>query len=231
VMRDHVSVLAVMLVVTLLLAWVASLISPAWASRYMGVLVGPVILLGGVLLTRTGRVGLVVLVVLVGAWGISTQGDRLNAKGTPRALVDAAAPDLRPGDLVVSVQPEQLPVIAYDLRHAGVPDGIRYATALGRQRDVRLLDWRGVLDRLQAAVPWTVERRLVDAQRPGSRILLVLPIVSSGNWTAPWTSLTADRSRAWRAIMQADPRLSEVGRRPVSGPGRGVFGVLFTVRP
>lgn len=228
--RDHVAVLALMLVVTLLFAWITSLINPAWASRYMGVLVGPVILLGGVLLTHSGRTGLVVLVILVGAWGISTQGDRLHSKGTAQVMATSAAPDLRTGDLVVSVQPEQLPVIAYSLRRAGAPDGLRYATAIGAQDDVRLLDWRNVLDRFKAATPRVVLDRLLAGQAPGSRVLLVLPVTSSGNWQAPWTSLVADRTRAWRTIMQADPRLRLIGRRPVSGPGRGVFGVLFEVQ-
>lgn len=228
--RDHVAVLGLMLVVTLLFAWITSLINPAWASRYMGVLVGPVILLGGVLLTRSGRMGLVVLVILVGAWGISTQGGRLHSKGTAQVMATSAAPDLRSGDLVVSVQPEQLPVIAYSLRRAGAPEGLRYATAIGAQDDVRLLDWRGVLDRFKAATPRLVLDRLLADQAPGSRVLLVLPVTSSGNWQAPWTSLVADRTRAWRTIMQADPRLRLIGRRPVSGPGRGVFGVLFQVQ-
>ncbi len=228
--RGHLAVLTTMLVVTLLLAWITSLINPAWASRYMGVLVGPVVLLGGVLLTRSGRVGLVVLVILVGAWGISTQGDRLHNKGTAQTMADSAAPDLRAGDLVVSVQPEQLPVIAYSLQRAGVADGVRFATAIGPQQDTRLLDWRNVLDRFRAATPRVVVDRLVGDQAPGSRILLVLPVTSSGNWQAPWTSLVADRTRAWRSILQADPRLRLIGRRPVSGPGRGVFGVLFEVQ-
>ncbi len=230
VIRDHVAVLALMLVVTLLFAWITSLINPAWASRYMGVLVGPVVLLGGVLLTHSGRTGLVVLVILVGAWGISTQGARLHSKGTAQTMASSAAPDLRAGDLVVSVQPEQLPVIAYSLERAGAPEGLRYATAIGAQQDTRLLDWRGVLDRFRAATPRVVIDRLLDVQGPGSRVLLVLPVTSSGNWQAPWTSLVADRTRAWRTILQADPRLRLIGRRPVSGPGRGVFGVLFEVQ-
>ncbi|EHN12489.1 putative inner membrane protein [Patulibacter medicamentivorans] len=230
-LRGHATVLGVLLLSTLLFAWIGSLLSPAWANRYMGVLVGPAVLLAGLLLTRSGRIGVTVLVVLLLVWGTDTQGGRLNGKGTPVAMADAAAGELRAGDLVISTHPEQLPVIAYDLRRRGVPDGVRYATALGRQPDVRIFDWRKALDRLQAAEPWMVARRLVDEQRPGSRVLLVLPVLSAGNWQGPWTRLVADRSRAWRALLQADPRLQMVGRRPVTGPGRGVFGVLFTVRP
>ncbi|MBF6618893.1 MAG: hypothetical protein ITG02_01515, partial [Patulibacter sp.] len=109
-------------------------------------------------------------------------------------------------------------------------DGIRYATAIGAQDDVRLLDWRNVLNRFRAATPRVVIDRLLVGQAAGSRVLLVLPVTSTGNWQAPWTSLVADRTRAWRTILQADPRLRLIGRRPVSGPGRGVFGVLFEVQ-
>jgi hypothetical protein len=231
VLRDHAVVLAVLFVATLLFAWGASLVSPAWANRYMAVIIGPAIFLAGILLTRAGRVPLVVLVLLCVVWGTNTQGARLRDKATPQAMVDAVAPELRPGDLVVSIHPEQLPVIAYGLRKDGVAGGVRYATALGRQTDVRLLDWRHALDRLKAAEPYRVADALIAAQKPGSSVLLVLPVTSNGNWSGPWTRLVADRSRAWRALLQADPRLRMVGRRPVIGPGRGVFGVLFTVRP
>jgi hypothetical protein len=231
VLRQHALVLVVMLVSTMLFAWFASLVSPAWANRYMGVAVGPVVLLGGILLTRTGRAPLVVLLLLVALWGTSTQGARLRDKATPEAMVKASAPELRRGDLVVSIHPEQLPVIAYGLEHRGVADGVRYATALGRQEDVRIFDWRRGLDRMKAAEPWVVADRLIRAQRPGSSILLVLPVISRGNWSGPWTKLVADNTKAWRALLQADPRLRMVGRRPVIGPAQGVFGVLFTVRP
>jgi mannosyltransferase len=227
----HAVVLGVMFVSTLLFAWVASLISPAWASRYMGVLIGPAVILGGLLLTRSGRAPLAVLLILLVVWGTSTQGARLNNKATPEAMVKATAPELKPGDLVISVHPEQLPVIAYGLRHHGVPSGLNYATSIGLQKDVRIFDWRHGLDRLKAAEPWVVADRLISAQKPGSSILLVLPVVSRGNWSGPWTRLVADRTRAWRSLLLADPRLRMVGRRPVIGPGAGDFGVLFTVRP
>lgn len=230
-LRDHAIVLAALLAATLLFAYVGSLVSPAWANRYMAVIVGPTILLPGALLTRSGRATAVVLLLLCVAWGTATQGARLRNKATPQAMIESAAHDLKAGDLVISVHPEQLPVIAFGLDKAGAPAGVRYATSLGRQEDVRIFDWRHGLDRLQAAEPWRVADRLIREQRPGSTILLALPVLSSGNWQGPWTRLVADRTRAWRALLQADPRLRLVGRRPAIGPSQGVFGVLFTVRP
>ncbi|MCK9250203.1 MAG: glycosyltransferase family 39 protein [Solirubrobacteraceae bacterium] len=227
----HGTVLAAMFVAIALFAFASSLMNPAWANRYMGVLVGPLVLLSATVLTRSGRVTLGILLILLVMWGVDTQGDRLHAKGSPAPVADAAASSLRPGDLVVSIHPEQLTVVHYYLRDRGAPEGVRYATALGRQEDVRLFDWRHAMDRLTAAEPWRVARTLVDAQPEGSRVLLVLPVTSSGNWQGPWTRLVAERSRAWKALLQTDPRLRMVGRRPVQGPGRGVYGILFDVGP
>ncbi|MDX8153047.1 glycosyltransferase family 39 protein [Patulibacter brassicae] len=230
-LRAQAVVLATLLLATLLFAWLGSQVSPAWANRYMAVLVGPAVLLGGLLLTHSGRFGLVVLVLLLVVWGLDDQGDRLRGKGTPAAMADAVATELRPGDLVVSTHPEQLPVIAYDLRRRGAPEGLRYATSLGRQRDVRMFDWRHAVDRLEAAAPWVVADRLIADQRPGSRILLAVPVLSAGNWTGTWTRLVADRTRAWEALLEADPRLRMIGPRPITGLRRGVVGVLFVIRP
>ncbi|MGE4428084.1 MAG: glycosyltransferase family 39 protein [Solirubrobacteraceae bacterium] len=227
----HGTVLAAMFVAIALFAFGSSLMNPAWANRYMGVLVGPLVLLSATVLTRSGRVTLGILLVLLVMWGVDTQGDRLHSKGSPVPVADAVAPHLREGDLVISIHPEQLTVIHYYLRDRGAPEGVRYATALGRQSDVRLFDWRHAMDRLTAAEPWRVARRLIDDQPEGSRVLLVLPVTSTGNWQGPWTRLVADRSRAWKALLQTDPRLRMVGRRPVQGPGRGVYGVLFDVGP
>ena len=61
-----------------------------------------------------------------------------------RAISEAIAPSLRPGDLVVSTQPEQIPVLDYYL-----PDGLRYATLWGPVDDVGVTDWRDGVERLR----------------------------------------------------------------------------------
>ena len=54
-----------------------------------------------------------------------------------REVAEAIAPSLHPGDLVVSTQPEQIPVLHYYL-----PDGLRYATLWGPVDDLGVTDWR-----------------------------------------------------------------------------------------
>ncbi len=54
--------------VALALAWVTSQISPAWATRYLSVLLGPLLLLGGAGLSRAGTLGLVVAAILAVLW-------------------------------------------------------------------------------------------------------------------------------------------------------------------
>jgi len=229
-LRRVMVVLSTLLLVTVLAAYVSSLMNPAWANRYMGVAVGPFVLLIAVTLARTGRMTLLALVVLIVSWGIATQGRRLNHKGSPEPMAATVAAQLRPGDLVISIHPEQLPAVSYYLDRRGAPErGLRYATALGRQRDVRLFDWRHALDRFRAATPWATAQQLLAAQPAGSRVLLVLPVLSSGNWSGDWTRLVAARTSAWRVLLSSDPRLRLVGRRPVVGPPQGVYGLLFRV--
>ena len=51
-----------------MIAWISSQFSPAWANRYLGVLVGPVLLLAAALVPRAGKLGLVALGVVLVFW-------------------------------------------------------------------------------------------------------------------------------------------------------------------
>ena len=55
---------------TLAVAWLVSQVSPAWTTRYLGVVLGPLLLLGAVGLARAGTLGLVALVIVLGIWAI-----------------------------------------------------------------------------------------------------------------------------------------------------------------
>ena len=95
---------AVIVLGTLAVAWLVSQVSPAWTTRYLGVLLGPMLLLGALGLARAGTLGMVALVIILGIWAIPKtlrareQVERLGparrrgagaAQGRPRA-VDAA---------------------------------------------------------------------------------------------------------------------------------------------
>ena len=122
---------------------------------------------------------------------------------------EAVAASLQPGDLVVSTQPEQVPVLAHYL-----PDGLRYATPLGPVADPAVMDWRNALPRLETTAPGRALAPLLDELPPGARILLVAPEVGDGErWRAP---LDAPRRRSLRRVG-CGPR----GRTRASGGWTG----------
>jgi mannosyltransferase len=196
--------LAVLAGVTLAAGWVSATLEPAWASRYLAVLVGPLLLLGGAVLARLGPLGIVAAVAVLCAWLVDVgPGAKSNVAGASAAL----SARLEPGDLVVSTQPEQVPVLAHYL-----PDGLRYATPLGPVADPAVMDWRDALPRLESAAPEETLHPLLDALPAGARVLLVAPEVGDRvRWRAPWTRLVAALSGEWAAVLGADPRFRRLG--------------------
>lgn len=221
--------LTVMLLGGLLIAWLASQISPAWTNRYLAVFVGPVVLLGGIGLASARALGIAALAVLVFLWADS-RVVALESKSNVREV--AASIEYRPvntGDLVISTHPEQVAVLHYYLG-----DRFRYATSLGAQDDPRYLDWTDATDRLLLTPPTPTARELVDRMQPGQAVILVLPILRSYRWNAPWTRLVKRRSIEWERALNADARLRRVESFPRFGlrpPPRGVRAVLYRVRP
>ena len=195
--------LAVVAGVTLAAGWAAALVEPGWASRYLAVLVGPLLLLGCAALARIGPLGLVAAAAIACAWALDMgPTEKSNVAGASEAV----AASLQPGDLVVSTQPEQVPVLAHYL-----PDGLRYATPLGPVADPEVMDWRNALPRLETTAPEHALAPLLDELPPGARILLVAPEVGDGSrWRAPWTRLVATRSGEWASALGADARFRRV---------------------
>ncbi len=193
---------------TLALAWVSSHLSPAWANRYLAVALPPLLLAGAAGLAHAGRLGIAGLVVAAAlAAGDTARDDKSNV----RDVAEAIAPSLRPGDLVVSTWPEQVPVLGYYL-----PPGLRYATLTGAQRDTGVTDWRDGVERLRASSPAADLRPLLDDLRPGQRLALVTPIIFDiGRWQAPWTELVRLRSGEWRQYVSNDRRFATSAVEPV----------------
>ena len=119
-------------------------------------------------------------------------------KSNVRAVAEAIGPSLAPGDVVVSTQPEDIPVL-----HHYLPPGLRYATVWGPVEDVGVSDWR---DGVKHSAGSTVERNLeplLDKMKPGQRLVLVAPIFyDEGRWQAPWTSLVRARSFEWAVPLE-----------------------------
>jgi mannosyltransferase len=182
---------------TLIFAWLSAQASPAWAVRYLAAALPPLVLLCAAGLAHAGRLGLVGLVVVVVLW--VTDGAPAE-KSNVRAVAEAIGPSLAPGDLVISTQPEVVPVL-----HHYLPRGLRYATVWGPVEDVGVSDWRDGVKHLEGS---TVERNLqplLDKMRPGQRLVLVTPLFyDEGRWQAPWTSLVRARSFEWEDAVLED---------------------------
>lgn len=203
---------------TLVIAWISSQIAPAWANRYLGVLVGPVLLLAAALVPRAGRFGLAALAVVLLFW-IPFQPDTMKSNAAKLGTLYAA--DVEPGDVVLVTQPEQVPVLAY---YFGYDQA--WATPLGLFPDSRIMDWRDVLGELEAATPATTLEPLLADLPVGGRVFLIRPLVRDRRaWSAPWTSLVRLRSREWAFALARDgrfrrteqyfPPYTELVRRPL----------------
>jgi hypothetical protein len=193
---------------TFTVAWVSSQFSPAWALRYLAVGLPPALLLSVLGLARAGGVGLAGAAVVAIMWAFDPPPD---AKSNAKPVANAIAPSLSPGDLVVSTQPEQIPVMAYYL-----PEGLRYATLWGPVQDIGITDWRDGVERIERTSAERHLEPLIERLEPGRRLVLVEPIIyDRERWSAPWTSLVRYRSLEWRRAAEADPRLRVVGYRPI----------------
>jgi mannosyltransferase len=211
--------LAIIALTTLGLAWVLSQLSPAWASRYFAAMLGPLILLTALSFARARALGLVALACMCVFWVDPTEYVD-GYKSDVRDIGAEVGTQLRPGDLVISGQPEQSPLIWYYM-----PGGLRYADTIGPVDDPRHMDWVDALDRLEAAQPRAVLPPLLANLRPGQKVLFVRPLTEGvENWKAPWTQLVRRRSAQWGAILAGDTTLRQVQVAPQFYRGASTVG-------
>jgi hypothetical protein len=199
--RSPVAWLLAIALLTVTLAWLSSQLSPAWANRYLTVAAAPLLLAVAAGLGHAGRLGIAGLIVaaLLGI-GDAAPDDKSNVRDVARTI----APSLRPGDLVVATQPEQVPVLAYYL-----PEGVRFATLTGEVSDTGVADWRDGTERLGAASPQRDLAPLLDELEPGQRVALVTPIFADiRRWQAPWTEQVRLKSGEWRQHISNDSRFA-----------------------
>ena len=198
-------------VATVVVAWLVSQVSPTWANRYLAMAVAPFVLAAAGALASAGRLGLAAL-VLVAAMGVGDGAPK--EKSNVKDVTAAIAPSLRAGDLVVSTQPEQVPVL-----HHYLPDGVRFATLTGPVRDVGVTDWRDGTRRLRVAEPRRDLQPQLDALRAGARLALVMPVFANlDQWQAPWTHTVRVRSNEWLQYVSNDPRFRVVAIDPPPPP-------------
>jgi len=217
-------------VFTLAVAWLFSQISPAWTTRYLGVALGPLLIIAAVGLARAGTLGLVAFVIVFGVWGVTKAGG-LDNKSNAADLATAVQGTLQPGDLVVTLQPEQAPLMHYHLP-GGLQDDLVEATQLGEVETKGVMDWRDVQDRLEAATPEKNLMPLLDSLPRSQRVLLVYPVTTNiSDWDAPWTETLRRRAAQWGRALELDKCFRLDGAVPpfYRRAGRiGVRGVLYT---
>jgi mannosyltransferase len=205
-----VRMLAAIAAAAAIVAWVCSQLEPAWAPRYLAVLFGPLLLALAAAASRDVR-RMTAVAAAVAALALVTLPPPV--KSNVRAV--AAGVELRPGDLVVSTQPEQVPVL-----HRYLPAGVVYVTPLGVVPDPAVVDWRDALAQVRAG---SAERRLLpllDHVAPCRRVLLVTPSRKRLRREEPWTRAIRRRTREWRRALRADPRLYSLGRETTVPAGR-----------
>ncbi|HYP47500.1 MAG TPA: glycosyltransferase family 39 protein [Thermoleophilaceae bacterium] len=221
---------AALAVGTLAIAWLFSQVSPAWTTRYLGVVLGPILLVGALGLSRAGKLGLVALFIILAVWS-SPKTFGLTHKSNAADLRRAAVPELRQGDLVVSMQPEQMPLIHYHLENLGKAPTLSYATPLGGERNPQVMDWTDAQERLENATPAKNLAPLLASLPASGRVLLVHPVTTAVNdWDAPWTELVRRRSAQWGNALATDGRFKRIAAVPPfyrRATRIGVRGVLY----
>jgi mannosyltransferase len=215
---------------TLAVAWLVSQVSPAWTTRYLGVILGPLLLIGAVGLARSAKLGLVALVVILGIWAIPRTFGLTN-KSNAADLRNAAVPELHKGDLVISMQPEQGPLLAYHLERLGGAPKLRFANPMGAVHNDRVMDWTDGYDRMKTATPAKNLEPLLARLPVGGRVLIVHPVTTRmDDWDAPWTELVRRRSAQWGGALAADKRFERVAVVPPRfrrSTRIGVRGVIY----
>jgi hypothetical protein len=208
---------------TALLAWLSSQIEPAWATRYSAVLMGPLLLALASVVARGRRWTVLALVGVAAVWALSGPPA---TKSNVRIVSTSIAPSIRPGDLVVSTQPETVPAL-----HRYLPDGAVYLTPLGLVADPRQTDWRDGLARLRGGQAETELLPVVARLDPGTRVLIVTPVPGERLSQSPWARAVRIRTREWHAALEDNARLRPIGGVTTLPSGKNVVRArLYEVR-
>lgn len=189
------------------LAWTISQASGVWVPRYFAIFAGPLLIWLGWAFARAGVIGVAGLLILGAGFQLYPHTpQKLFLKSNVKFAVEAAASELRPGDIVLSTHPEQVPVIYHYMGVYGV-DRVRYATPLGWVPDPEVMDWRDSTERLRRTRAKYNLLPILDQMRVGQRMYLIRPITSRENeWRAPWTALVKRRSAQWVHVLDRDNR-------------------------
>jgi hypothetical protein len=201
-----VTVLAMLATVPVLLGWTVSQTSPAWASRYLAIVVAPALLLAAIGIANARRPGLGALAVVVLLWATA---DVPTATGNIFQIARDARPFLDAGDLVVSAAPAQVPLLAYYL-----PPALRFASPFGVAHDPGVMDWRDAMSHLDRTSVSGQLLPLLARARRGSDLILVVPARSPAARETPWARAVQRRAAEYEQALLRDRRFALVARLP-----------------
>ena len=206
---------------SVLFAFASSQISPAWASRYLAVALGPLLLFAAATLLNAERLGLWALAIFVAISAIP-QPVHLTDPSDEKLVAQDISAFMQPGDLVISTHPERVPI----MRHYLGPE-FRYADLFGPVKDTQVMDWRDALDRMKTVRAKTVLEPMLATVPLHRHVTLVRPIVDkkSNSWDAPWTHRVAIFSVHWARALNRDRRF-----RPVKGSPFPYASLKYGVR-
>ncbi|QEC46380.1 hypothetical protein FSW04_01485 [Baekduia soli] len=205
-------------------AW-SNLSSPAWALRYLVIVLAPVAIVIAAALSRAGPVAVAVLaVIFVGSWYGKPTHAAMAHKSNVAEVAQRLGPVLPAGVQVFSTQPEEVPVLHYYL-----PPSTRFATPLGRVADAGVMDWRDAMARLDRPEAATTFAQVLRRLRSGQQLLLVQPRFSAPS--APWTRRIRQLARRVQHDRLADPTVRVIDSvLPQHGFGRATVSALLLER-
>lgn len=203
--RTTAAALLALVATTLVTAWVYSKLSPAWAERYLAVLLGPTLVLCGIGLARARTLGVAALALTLGFWISDPRDVRVDHKSNVASVVGKVTGRLGADTLVLSPQPEQVPVLAYYVHQP-----VRFATPLGPVSDPRMMDWRDALARMRRTGTLRTLERFLAGVAPRHEVALVLS--SSQDRSSQWLRAIEHRARTWRRALRHDRRFVLVER-------------------
>jgi hypothetical protein len=206
---------------TLIVAWLASQITPAFVARYMAPILAGILLLAAWGAARSGVVGLVCIALAV-IFVAHPSSYAPQFKSDMRDISGEITPVLNQDALVVAAQPDSTPLAWYYL-----PAGLHYATAIGSVKDPSYMDWVYALKRLRQADPKATLDPLIASLKPGQQLLYVRPLTEGAmNWKAPWTRLARRRAAELGQILQDDVNsgvLKPIATAPHNYRGSGIL--------
>ncbi len=209
---------------TLLIGWAYSKISPAWAPRYLAVVIGPLLVAVGLGFRRSTRIGAVALVLLVGFWVLDPVPHSKDAKSNVASVAARVRSRIDSSSLIVSTQPEQVPTLSYYL-----PKATHFLTTLGPTPDPHIVDWRNALEKMRHASVHATLMPEVNSLAAGETILYVVPHLPK---QPLWMKLIYRDGIRWAHALRHDPSLRFVKTYTTGAGDAGVAvtGTLFVKR-